>query len=191
VGWSSYPRPLLLVLWERATQGRNHMRLLPISSGPVAIALLSSFHFSVAWAGPCGDYPNCSDGTICWNGQTCTCQKKNNSCGPWSCISGCRNEEMKTNSKAPADTSSAPAQSPAKMSSQPATVLAKTGQGEHVEVAALAQPACGSSCSIPAGICSGCAIGCPAGKASLCVPGEVWCAGSSCSCKRQPYCYCQ
>src|SRR5579871_3079074 len=37
--------------------------------------------------GICGDYPNCASGSVCWNGQRCTCGNNGSSCGPFSCIS--------------------------------------------------------------------------------------------------------
>ncbi len=42
-----------------------------------------------AYADLCGDYPNCTKGSICIDSITYVCVKRNNSCGPWSAIPGC------------------------------------------------------------------------------------------------------
>lgn len=77
--------------------------------------------------------------------------------------------------------------------SRPSTVLIKTENEKFAEVpvAAEGKMACGSSCSIPAGVCSACAISCPEGKAAVCTPGSVWCPGTGCQCQSQPSCRCQ
>ncbi|HIJ97020.1 MAG TPA: hypothetical protein HPP94_15050 [Desulfuromonadales bacterium] len=62
----------------------NNQKLLEICIfATLVMSPISSF------AGQCGDYPKCIEGSICVNGKTYVCGKQNNSCGPWSTIPGC------------------------------------------------------------------------------------------------------